>query len=493
MLKSEFILLIIALYFLVLFLVSYFTGKSDSNSSFFKGNNQSPWYVVAFGMIGALFSGIAFMSIPGWVGTSQMSYMQVVFGYFLGHMIIAFVLIPLYYRYNVTSIYSYLESRFGLLSCRIGVFYFLISRIIITGLQLFLAAIVLQYFIFDAYHIPFVVTVALSILLIWTYTVRGGIHTIIWTDTLQTFFILCSTGLTIYLILGKMNWTLSEFFTSEQYRFYGQIFFWSDWKESSFFAKQFLGGIFISICIMGLDQNLIQKTLSCKNLKEAKISTISFAFILVIASFVFLVSGALLFVYADSFGIPIPILDGKERTDLLYPEIALNGGLSIWIGILFVLGLIAATYSSADSALTALTTSVCINFLSIQKKPEKDQIPIRKKVHLLISALLLAVVVFFKYVLEKNVIEELLHLSTYTYGPLLGMFAFGICTKKRIKDEFVPLVCFFSPFFTWALNYFSADILFGYQFGYELLIVNGIITFVGLLLLVKSSNTEEKS
>ena len=483
--SSEFILLIVALYFSVLFLISYFTGKSDSSSSFFKGNNQSPWYIVAFGMIGTSLSGVTFISVPGWVSASQMSYMQVAVGYFFGYLVIAFVLMPLYYRHNLTSIYSYLEDRFGLWSYRIGAFYFLLSRILGAGFRLFLVAIVLQYFIFDAHHIPFFITVAISIFLIWTYTVRGGIRTIIWTDTLQTFFMLFAVGLSVYLILGEMNWTFQEFFTSKEYDSYGQIFFWDDWKGSSFFVKQFLGGMFISLCMTGLDQDMMQKNLSCKNLKEAQVNMISFASVLIGVNFIFLVLGVLLFVYSDSFGISIPIMDGKERTDLLYPEIALNGRLSIWLGVVFILGLIAAAYSSADSALTALTTSVCIDFLSIERKAEQDQVPIRKKVHLFISLLLFIVVVLFKYFLDQSVIHELLRVASYTYGPLLGMFTFGIYSKKRIKDEFVPLVCLLSPFLTWALNYFSADILFGYQFGYELLIVNGVITFFGISFLSK--------
>ena len=377
--SSAFILLIVALYFSVLFLISYFTGKSDSNSSFFKGDNRSPWYIVAFGMIGTSLSGVTFISVPGWVATSQMSYMQVVFGYFFGYLVIAFVLMPLYYSLNLTSIYSYLNGRFGLWSYRIGAFYFLLSRVLGAGFRLFLVAIVLQYFIFEAYNIPFAITVAISIALIWTYTVRGGIRTIIWTDTLQTFFMLFAVGLSIYLILGEMKWTLSDFFTSEEFRSYGQIFFWNDWKTGSFFIKQFIGGMFISICMTGLDQDMMQKNLSCKNLKEAQKNMISFACVLVAVNFVFLLLGALLFIYSDSFSISIPIMDQKQRTDLLYPEIALNGGLSIWLGAVFILGLIAAAYSSADSALTALTTSVCIDFLSIEKKEEKDQVIIRKK------------------------------------------------------------------------------------------------------------------
>ena len=482
-----FILLIAILYFFVLFFISYLTGKSDSSSSFFKGDNKSPWYVVAFGMIGTSLSGITFISVPGWVKASQMSYMQMAFGYFFGYLVIAFVLMPLYYRYNVISIYSYLEDRFGTWSYRISAFYFLLSRIIGAGLRLFLVALVLQYFIFEEYHIPFSVTVSISIFLIWVYTFRGGIRTIVWTDTLQTLFMLFAVVLSIYLILQKMNWSFFELFSSEEYSSYGQILFLKDWRARHFFVKQFIAGIFIAICMTGLDQDMMQKNLSCKNLKEAQINMISFAFILILVHFIFLILGVLLFIYADSFGISIPMIDGKEKTDLLYPEIALNGKFSIWLGLVFILGFIAATYSSVDSALAALTTSVCIDFLSIEKREERDRVFIRKIVHFIVSLILLVVVIILNRYLDRNVIDELFSIVSYTYGPLLGIFAFGIFTRKKIRDRFVPLVCLLSPLLSWGLSHFSKDILFGYQFGYELLIVNGVITFIGLSLLVKKT------
>lgn len=483
--KPIYILTLIAVYFCLLIIIAYFTGKSDNNETFFKANKKSPWYVVAFGMIGASLSGVTFISVPGWVQSSQFSYMQIVFGYMVGYLVIAYVLIPIYYNLKVTSIYEFLKHRFGPVSHKTGFIFFFISRVLGASFRLFLVASVLQYFIFDAWHIPFEITVILSILLIWIYTFKGGIKTIVWTDTLQTLFMLFAVGATIYIILSKLDLTISQIFTSSEFDQYSKIWFTDDFNDSQFFLKSFFGGMFIAIAMTGLDQDMMQKNLTCKNTKEAQWNIISLGFVLIIVNFVFLTLGALLFIYAEKFSIATPMVDGAIKTDLLFPEIALNGGLGISIGIFFILGLIAAAYSSADSALTALTTSYCIDFLDIENKEKSKQTAIRKRTHIAISLLLVLVIIIFRHVLEDNVISSLLQVASYTYGPLLGLFAFGIFTKLEIKDKYVWIIAILSVTLSYFLNMFSVQLFNGYVFGYELLIVNGLFTFIGLYIIKK--------
>jgi len=483
--KPIYILTLIAVYFCLLIIIAYFTGKSDNNETFFKANKKSPWYVVAFGMIGASLSGVTFISVPGWVQSSQFSYMQIVFGYMVGYLVIAYVLIPIYYNLKVTSIYEFLKHRFGPVSHKTGFIFFFISRVLGASFRLFLVASVLQYFIFDAWHIPFEITVILSILLIWIYTFKGGIKTIVWTDTLQTLFMLFAVGATIYIILSKLDLTISQIFTSSEFDQYSKIWFTDDFNDSQFFLKSFFGGMFIAIAMTGLDQDMMQKNLTCKNTKEAQWNIISLGFVLIIVNFVFLTLGALLFIYAEKFSIATPMVDGAIKTDLLFPEIALNGGLGISIGIFFILGLIAAAYSSADSALTALTTSYCIDFLDIENKEKSKQTAIRKRTHIAISLLLVLVIIIFRHVLEDNVISSLLQVASYTYGPLLGLFAFGIFTKLEIKDKYVWIIAILSVTISYFLNMFSVQLFNGYVFGYELLIVNGLFTFIGLYIIKK--------
>ena len=484
-----FILILIGCYFLILLSISYFTGKNDSNADFFKAGKQSPWYLVAFGMIGASLSGVTFISVPGWVASSEFSYMQVVFGYLAGYLVIAYVLLPIYYRLNVTSIYEYLDGRFGTVSYRTGALFFFISRVLGASFRLFLVAIVLQQFVFDAWNVPFELTVALSILLIWVYTFRGGIKTIVWTDTLQTLFMLCSVGLSIYYINQELGWTFSDFLASEELKEYNKIFFIDSFHDKVHFIKSFIGGMFIAICMTGLDQDMMQKNLTCKNLKDAQKNVVSFSLVLIVVNFAFLLLGALLFIYADRFQIAIPLMEGSPKTDLLFPEIAINSGLGTIIAATFILGLIAAAYSSADSALTALTTSFCIDFLNIQKMPEATQRSIRKKTHIGMSLLLIIVIIIFKHVLDKNVIDGLLTVATYTYGPLLGLFTFGILTNYQIKDKFVGIVAVASVLLIILIANIPTEALGGYQIGYELLPINGIITFIGLWLIRKKKES----
>jgi len=477
------ILLLIGGYFLVLLLISYFTGKNDSNLDFFKAGKSSPWYLVAFGMVGASLSGVTFISVPGWVEASEFSYMQVVFGYFLGYLITAYVLLPIYYKQNVTSIYEYLDERFGWMSYKVGAVSFFISRVLGAAFRLFLVAIVLQQFVFDAWNVPFELTVVLSILLIWVYTFRGGIKTIVWTDTLQTLFMLISVGLSIYFILEKLDWTFTDFLASEEFKQYNQIVFADNFFEKQHLLKSFFGGMFVTICMTGLDQDMMQKNLTCKSLKDAQKNMVSFSVVLVAVTFVFMLLGALLYIYADRFEIAMPLMDGKPKSDLLFPEIALNSGLGMTVAVTFMLGLIAAAYSSADSALTSLTTSFCVDFLGIEKKPEAIRKKIRKSTHVGMSIMLIVVVIIFKYVLNSNVIDGLLTVASYTYGPLLGLFAFGIFTKHQLKDKYVWIVAVASVLTIVFLGKIPAENLGGYVFGYELLPLNGLLTFFGLWLI----------
>ena len=481
---SSFLILTLLLgYFLVLILISYLTGKNDSNIDFFKAGKKSPWYLVAFGMIGASLSGVTFISVPGWVEASQFSYFQVVLGYMVGYVVVAFVLLPVYYKLNLTSIYEYLFHRFGFVSHKTGAFFFFVSRVLGAAFRLYLVAIVLQQFIFDEWNVPFEITVVISILLIWIYTFRGGIKTIVWTDTLQTLFMITAVILSIYFITDSLGWTFSEFLASEELKSYSTIFNTDSILDKSYFLKSFFGGVFITICMTGLDQDMMQKNLTCKSLKDAQKNMLSFSLVLTLVTFLFLLLGALLFIYAKRNNIEMPLLDGNPKTDLLFPEIALNGGLGITLGITFILGLVAAAYSSADSALTSLSTSFCVDILDMTQKSEKEQKSIRKKTHIGMSVLLVLVIISFKYILNSNVIDSLLTVAGYTYGPLLGLFAFGIFTDYKIKDKFVWIVALASVIIVFMLGKIPAEDLGGYVIGYELLPLNGLLTFLGLILI----------
>jgi Na+/proline symporter len=481
------ILLLIAAYFGLLILISYLTGKEDSNAAFFKANKQSPWYLVAFGMIGATLSGVTFISVPGTVEAQQFGYMQMVFGYIFGTLIIAFVLLPLYYKYNVTSIYEYLNQRLGSRSHKIGAAFFLLSRTIGAAFRIFLVALAMQYLIFDEWNVPFVFTVIFSILLIWIYTHRGGIKTIVWTDALQTFFMLSAVVLSIYFINQKIGWSFSEFFASEELKQYNKILFTSDINSTAYFLKSFFGGIFITVAMTGVDQDMMQKNLTCKTLKDAQKNMLSMVSLLVVVNFVFLLLGALLYIYINKFGLDVPVVDGVRRTDLLFPLVAVKSGLGIPLAMVFILGIIAAAYSSADSALTSLTTSYCIDFLDIEKKEKSLQKPLRKKVHIIVSIILVIVVVIFNSVLERDVITGLFTIASYTYGPLLGLFFFGIFTKYQVKEQFVIYICIASVVLCYFLNINSEALLNGYKFSFELLGLNGLITFLGLYLIRKKN------
>ena len=481
--QSSIIILVIILYFFGLFIVSSLTTGNNDNSTFFSANKESPWYLVAFGMVGASLSGITFISVPGDVGTTQFTYFQVVLGYLFGYFVVALLLLPIYYKLNLTSIYEYLKIRFGKVSHKTGAFFFFISRITGACFRLYLVAIVLQQFVFNELNIPFEFTVVISVLLIWIYTFRGGIKTIVWTDTLQTTFMLISVLLSIYLITKSLDWSLIDFINSDELKSYSNIFVTESFLEKNHFFKSFIGGMFITICMTGLDQDMMQKNLTFKSLKEAQKNMIIFSIVLVIVTFLFLLLGALLFIYSSKFNIGIPELNGSVNSDLLFPEIALNSGLGNLIGITFLLGLIAAAYSSADSALTSLTTSYCVDFADLKDKSIEYQIKIRKRTHIIMSLVLIVVIIIFKNYLTTSVIDGLLILAGYTYGPLLGLFAFGIFTNYKIHDKYVWIVTSLSVFIMIFIGNLDPQYLGGYKIGYELLPINGLLTFIGLILI----------
>lgn len=476
------ILLLIAGYFLALILISFLTNRGGSNADFFKAGKQSPWYLVAFGMIGASLSGVTFISVPGWVEASKFSYFQVVLGYIVGYAVIGTVLLPLYYRLNLTSIYTYLEGRFGKASYKTGASFFLLSRVIGASFRLYLVAVVLQSLIFDAMNIPFWVTVTITILLIWLYTFKSGIKTIVWTDTLQTLFMLTAVGVAVYYVATDLGLGGSNLFKFVADSEMSQIFFFDDWKSGDHFVKQFISGAFIAIVMTGLDQDMMQKNLTCRNLKDAQKNMFWFTIVLTIVNFVFLVLGLLLTVYAEQNGI-------DAHKDQLFPSLAANNEFGIGVAVLFLLGLIAAAYSSADSALTALTTSFSIDILEIEKKyEEKKQIRIRKRVHILVSLLLILVIVIFKYVIaDESVISKLFVFAGYTYGPLLGLYTYGLFTDWQVKDKFVPAVAIATPFLGYGISALSLEYL-NFEFGFFILILNGALTFLGLILIRSQKN-----
>lgn len=469
-----FVAIVILIYFSALILISFLTSKGATTDTFFTANRQSPWYLVAFGMIGASLSGVTFISVPGNVGKIGFGYFQIVLGYLVGYWVIILILMPLYYRLQVVSIYSYLEQRFSFWSHKTGTFFFLVSRTIGSSLRLYLAATVLQLFLFDAWGVPFGVTVATTIALIWVYTFKGGIKTIVYTDTFQTFFLVSAVCITVYLISDKMGLSFSALITEIQDSSYSKIFYFDDVNSTLFFPKQFLGGAFIAITMTGMDQEIMQKNLTCKNLGEAQKNMFWFSLILVIVNLLFLTLGALLYLYSAKNNLSIPAV-----SDELYPRLALNE-FGLMAGIFFLLGITASSYASADSALAGLTTSFCIDFLNFKNKAENEKRKQKFIVHISFSVLFLIIIVVFKEINERSVIDAVLNVAGYTYGPLLGLFSFGLLTRRQVTDKLVPLVCVLSPALSYLISVNSEWLLNGYKFGIEILIVNGLITFAGL-------------
>lgn len=470
---------LIVAYFGLLILISYFTGKSDDNQAFFLGNRQSPWYAVAFGMVGASLSGVTFLSVPGLVANNSFAYMQVVLGYVAGYLVIIQVLLPLYYRLQLTSIYTYLEGRFGRSSYTTGSIFFLISRVIGAAFRLYLIAIVLQTAIFDSLKIPFWLTVVITIILIWVYTFRSGIKTIIWTDTLQTTFMLAAVIITIVTIQQKLipeGGLLSYINDSD----YSRIFFFDDWKSGNYFFKNFLSGMFITIVMTGLDQDMMQKNLSCRSLGDARKNMYWLALTLVVVNFIFLSLGVLLYDFADVQSISF------AKPDELYTQVALSGTLGTAVLILFILGLVAAAYSSADSALTALTTAFCVDILRIEKMEARQSKRTRKIVHLGFSFVLFLVILIFRQLNDDSVINELFTAAGYTYGPLLGLYAFGLYTKRPVKDKWVPHAAIASPLLAFGIRHYAKE-WYQYSMSFEHLIINGLLMFLFLAMLSRKA------
>ncbi|MBX2964647.1 MAG: sodium:solute symporter [Cyclobacteriaceae bacterium] len=476
---------IISVYFLALILISWFTSRGADTNTFFTANRQSPWYLVAFGMIGASLSGVTFISVPGNVGKIGFGYFQVVLGYVLGYWAIIGILMPLYYRLNLVSIYTYLEKRFDFWSYKTGAFFFMVSRTIGSSLRLYLAAAVLQLFLFDAWNIPFYITVATTIVLIWLYTFKGGIKTIVWTDTFQTLFLVSAVVIAVWQIAGRLGFSFSEMVSAIEQSNYSRIFYFDDVNSPMYFWKQFIGGAFIALTMTGMDQEIMQKNLTCKTLGEAQKNMFWFSTILVFVNLLFLALGALLYLYAEQHAISIP-----ATTDDLFPYLALNE-FSLVVGIFFILGITASSYASADSALTGLTTSFCIDFLDFKDKPEITRKRQKLLVHIGFSLLFLIIILIFKEVNDRSVIDAVLGIAGYTYGPLLGLFAFGLFTNRQVRDKIVPVICLLSPVISYILSSHSKEWFNGYVFSFEILVVNGIITFIGLWLISgKSEKTQ---
>ena len=461
---------ILAIYFGLLLVISYITSRGADTNDFFTANRQSPWWLVAFGMIGTSISGLTFISVPGAVGKTYFTYYQVILGHSLGYLTIALVLMPLYYRLNLISIYGYLETRFGFWAYKTGAAFFLLSRTIGSAARLYLAVNVLQIAIFEPIGVPFVLTVFISIALIWLYTHRGGVKTIIWTDTLQTLFLLVALFITIVLVGQQMNMGIGDMIQTIEKSPYSHMFEW-DWKHPHFFGKDFLAGVFIAIVMTGLDQDLMQKNLTCKSIGEAQKNMFWFYWVLLFINLLFLALGALLYIYAQANQIAIP-----AKTDELYPLLALGGNFGTLAAVTFLLGIIAASYASSDSALTALTTSFCIDFLRIEKFQEAKRNKIKHRVHIGFSVLFFIVIGLFHVFNNQELIGAVFNLAGYTYGPLLGLFAFGLFTKTAIKDRYVPLVCVASPIITFFLET-QSQALFG-GFGFAKLILNGAICYL---------------
>jgi solute:Na+ symporter, SSS family len=471
------ILGIFLIYTLVLFAVTWFTARKADNQSFFIGNKISPWFVVAYGMIGASLSGVTFMSVPGWVKDTQFSYMVVVLGYLFGYFVIALVLLPLYYRLKLTSIYSYLEQRFGFWSYKTGAGFFILSRTLGASLRMFLVINVLQIFVFDAWNVPFWVNVLVFISLIIIYTLKGGIRTIIWTDTLQTTFMLLAVVLSVIYIGKNLDVPLFKLVSVVKESSASKMFI-TDWHHERFFLKQFFSGMFITIVMTGLDQEMMQKNLSCKNIREAQKNMFTFSGILVFVNLLFLFLGALLLIFMQSKGITI------ATSDAIFPTIAIKF-LGPVAGVVFLIGLISAAFPSADGALTSLTTCVSIDFLGLEKREgltEKSKTRIRYIVHMSIAFIFFISVMAFSMLNDRAVIDKLFTIAGYTYGPLLGLYSFGLFTRRLVNDKVTPVIAIFSPVACFFLSKYSVELLNGYKFGFELLLLNGLITFIGLWL-----------
>ncbi|MCB9261154.1 MAG: sodium:solute symporter [Flavobacteriales bacterium] len=470
-------------YFGLLIVVSWLVGRKSDSTSFYTGNRKSPWFLVAFGMIGASISGVTFISIPGWVANTHFGYMQTVLGYMVGYMVIALVLLPLYYKMNLTSIYTYLEKRYGFWGYKTGAAYFIVSRIIGSAFRLYLAAEVLYLAIFEPLHIPYWLAVAITIALVFTYTSKSGIKSVVYTDTLQTFFLISAVVLTIIFISNQLGYSFSGLIESIKTDPNSQIFHW-DAKSSNNFFKQFIGGAFIALAMTGLDQDMMQKNLSINNIKSAQKNIYVQMFMFIVVNIVFLTLGLLLYQYAAHIK-----LEALAKTDDLFPTIALKNATP-FISTAFIIGLVAAAYSSADSALTALTTSFCVDFLGFERN-KPTNLKVRQKVHIGFAVVLFLVIIGFSYWNNDAVIKQLFTIAGYTYGPLVGLFFFGILTNKKVDDAGILPITLLSIAYTAAYSYVMPKWFDGFKPGFELILVNGLITFVLLALISKEQKKNE--
>ena len=460
--------------------ISYFTSRNRSDESFFTGDRQSPWFLVAFGMVGAALSGVTFVSVPGMVGNNNFYFFQFILGNVVGYLFITFVLIPLYYKLRLVSIYSYLDDRFGGKTYKTGSLFFLVSQSFGAALRLLLAAKILQFAFFDKLQIPFYLTVIIILILVWLYTNKSGIKTIVWTDAMQTFFLILAAIVTILAITSALDLTLAQSVNEVVNNKYFEVFNW-DPKSGNNFYKQFIAGILIAIAMMGLDQNMMQKTLTCKNLWDAQKNTLTFSLILAFTQFLFLGLGILLYIYAEKNGISLPVDENGAflDTDTLFPNLAINY-LGIIVGVSFLLGIIAASFSSVDSALTALTTSFTYDFLDISHRSSEDKKRLKNIVLFGFSVILFTIVMLFSNS-RGDVISLIFKVAGYTYGPLLGLYLFGMFTKIIIWDKWVPVICILAPFLTYGLSeYFSYN--FNFDFGFINIAVNATLTIIGLLI-----------
>ncbi|MBR5433878.1 MAG: sodium:solute symporter [Bacteroidales bacterium] len=470
-------------YFGLLILISHLTSRKATNDTFFTGNRKSPWFVVAYGMIGASLSGVTFMSVPGYVQTTQFTYFGVVIGYIFGYLAIAFILLPLYYKLNLTSIYTYLDKRFGANSQKTGAAFFILSRIMGSALRMYLVVFILYEFVFKYIGVPFWALALCFIVLILIYTFKGGIKTVIWTDTLQTTFMLLSTIITVVYLLKAMDISLFDMLKQASEQGYTKLYE-SDWRSNNFFWKQVLSGAFITIAMTGLDQDMMQKNLTCKSLRGAQKNMLSFSFSLLIVNFLFLALGVALLFYANQTGFVLP-----EKSDSIFPAVAFQ--LNSFTCIIFVIGLVAAGYSSADGTLTSLTTTFCFDILNFDKDTkhtEEQKTKIRKCVHIGFAVLYFAIIIIFRPFHNDSLIKTLFDIAGYTYGPLLGLFVFGLFVKNRQpNDKIVPFIAILSPILSYLINIYSEELLFGYKFGFEIMILNGLITCIGLLVFNKKT------
>ena len=474
---------IVIAYFGLLILISHLTSRKATNDTFFTGNRKSPWFVVAYGMIGASLSGVTFMSVPGYVQTTQFTYFGVVIGYIFGYLAIAFILLPLYYKLNLTSIYTYLDKRFGANSQKTGAAFFILSRIMGSALRMYLVVFILYEFVFKYIGVPFWALALCFIVLILIYTFKGGIKTVIWTDTLQTTFMLLSTIITVVYLLKAMDISLFDMLKQASEQGYTKLYE-SDWRSNNFFWKQVLSGAFITIAMTGLDQDMMQKNLTCKSLRGAQKNMLSFSFSLLIVNFLFLALGVALLFYANQTGFVLP-----EKSDSIFPAVAFQ--LNSFTCVIFVIGLVAAGYSSADGTLTSLTTTFCFDILNFDKDTkhtEEQKTKIRKCVHIGFAVLYFAIIIIFRPFHNDSLIKTLFDIAGYTYGPLLGLFVFGLFVKNRQpNDKIVPFIAILSPILSYLINIYSEELLFGYKFGFEIMILNGLITFIGLLVFNKKT------